>query len=122
YMIRAKSEPGFRRAVQEATTRWAGMTEPIIPVLARADTHPLWRHVLEVANVDNLVNVDLPPETAVQMAARLNLPYVELKDIDRAGGGQFNLHPSGISGGQAAVVDPNAVPGVSHVPIVWTCA
>ncbi len=32
YLVADESESGLRRAVQEACTRWGGMTEPIVSV------------------------------------------------------------------------------------------
>ncbi len=93
YLIKPRSSGGFRRAVQEASTRWGGETEPIIPVRRSGSIDAWWEQVVDLGNVDGLVNVDVDPETAQQSATRLGLPLVELEHIDRAGVTQFTCHP-----------------------------
>jgi hypothetical protein len=64
YLIRAGSQTGFRRAIQEASTRWAGVTEPIIPVRKGGRVDNWWKLVVETANVNATVNVDVPANDA----------------------------------------------------------
>lgn len=40
YLISETSTTGFRRAVQEASCRWGGMTEPVIPVKSNGQCEP----------------------------------------------------------------------------------
>ena len=97
YLVRPGSRNGFRRAIQEASTRWGGMAEPIIPVRKGGKIDGWWRQVTDVANVHTAVNVDLDPTDAATAAARLQLPLVPIADIDRFGQhGAWTCHPSSL--------------------------
>jgi hypothetical protein len=96
YIIRAGSRSGFRRAIQEASTRWGGMCEPVIPVRRGGAVDRWWRQTVETAGVAAAVNIDVPPEDAQNAGAALSLPVVDLADIDRAGPARFTVHPSAL--------------------------
>jgi hypothetical protein len=109
YLIRAGSRKGMRRAIQEASTRWGGMTEPIIPVHRNGTVDSWWRAVVRVAKVEGLVDVDAGPDAANTAGDALGLPVVPLKDIDRWGPTMWTLHPASLpySG------DPTQAPVIS---------
>lgn len=97
YLIRPRSRDGFRRAIQEASTRWGGMAEPIIPVRKGGRVDGWWRQVAEFANVHSAVNVDLNEDDAQTAAASLHLPVVPLAQIDRFGqDAAWTCHPSSL--------------------------
>jgi hypothetical protein len=96
YLIRAGSRRGFRRAVQEASTRWGGMTEPVIPVRRGGSIDPWWQQTVEVADVVGAVNVDLPSDDAQRAGQALGLPVVDLAHVDRAGTTRFTVHPTSL--------------------------
>jgi hypothetical protein len=96
YLVRAGSRSGIRRAVQEASTRWGGMTEPIIPVRRNGSVDGWWRQVVQTANVDGLVDVDVGSDLAVSVAKLLNLPVIPLKHIDRDGPAKWTMHPEAL--------------------------
>lgn len=98
YLIRAGSRDGFRTAVQEACTRWAGITEPIVPVRKGGHVDALWEQLIETADVDGLVNVDAHEEDATAVGIRLGLQVTPLNRIDDSGVTHWTSHP-------AAVVD-----------------
>lgn len=85
YLVREDSRGGFHRAVQEASTRWAGMTEPIVPVAHGGMVENWARNLFDLARVDGAVNVDLPDEEAQVAAAALGLECVPIAEIDRWG-------------------------------------
>ncbi|WP_298211611.1 hypothetical protein, partial [Ferrimicrobium sp.] len=64
YLIGEESVSGFKRAIQEACTRWGGVTEPIIPVGPEVELDDQWRTIAELADVDELVNVDCDDRAA----------------------------------------------------------
>ncbi len=99
YLIKPQSRSGLRRAVQEASTRWGGATEPIIPVRAGGIVNAWWRQVVELSAVDGLVNVDVDDDHAKKAAQDLGLPLTRLKHIDKSGVTQFTSHPSHLSHG-----------------------
>ena len=96
YLIRAGSHTGFSRAIQEASTRWAGVTEPIIPVRKGGRVDNWWKLVVETANVNAVVNVDVPANDAQQAAEKLRLPLVGLTNIDHGGAARWTVHPSAL--------------------------
>jgi hypothetical protein len=106
YLVRDDSESGVRRAVQEACTRWGGMSEPIIPVKPGGEIDPWWLQVVTVAAVDEAVNVDVEAEGVAAAREALGLEVVPLASIDRAGTGMFTMHPGGV--GSAITDDINA--------------
>jgi len=97
YLIRAGSVSGLRRAVQEASTRWGGMTEPIIPVRRGGRIDGWWEQVLGFARVEGLVNVDAGDDAAAA-AERLALSLTPLAHIDRAGPTKWTCHPANLPG------------------------
>lgn len=94
YLIGDGSESGLRRAVQEACTRWGGMTEPIVPVKPGGGFEPWFGQLVSLARVDAAVNVDAPSVDATVAAAGLGMDLVSLANIDRVGLSAFTVHPS----------------------------
>jgi hypothetical protein len=96
YLIRAGSHSGFRRAIQEASTRWGGVTEPIIPVRKGGGVDDWGKQAVGTANVNAAVNVDVPASDAQRAAEELDLPLVELARIDHHGPASWTVHPSAL--------------------------
>lgn len=122
YLIRTNSETGFRRAVQEASSRWGGFSEPIVPVRANGRVDAFWSQVVELANVDEAVNVDVDPEVAKTVALRLGLPLQPISLIDRNGRGRFTCYPGVTS---SEMTTPNLAMNVTSSAIpqfAWTYA
>lgn len=94
YLIRDGDREAAVRAVQEASTRWAGFSEPIIPVCSSGSVAAWFRQVVDVSAVDGLVNVNLERDMADQVAGSLGLPWVELEDIGEKGITRFSTHPA----------------------------
>ena len=105
YLVPAGDRPSAVVAVQEASTRWAGATEPIVPVRASGRIDGWWAQVVDLSDVEGLVNVNLPSTLANSVAARLKLPVVDIAGIDQEGQTQFSPHPICLSasapGGEA---------------------
>ena len=110
YLTRPDDTCGVVEAIREASTRWAGFSEPIIPVPASGAVDGWWLQTLETAEVDGLVNVNIDPDVAATFAKTLSLPVVDLADIDKSGRTQFSTHPANLYqtrpefSGQAAVL------------------
>lgn len=102
YLIGAGSSTGLRRAVQEASTRWAGVTEPIIPVRKSESVDAWWLQLLEISAVDGLVNVDADPNAAKTLAKEVALPLTGLDRIDSEGITRLTAHPAAIYQGAAS--------------------
>lgn len=94
YLVRDGSCAGFRRAVREASTRWGGATELILPVFEDGHIEDWVRKVVSDSAVDGLVNVDLPEAEAETVAAELGLPCVPIERIDKEGPVRLTCHPS----------------------------
>ncbi len=97
YLIAAGSRTGYRRAVQEASTRWAGMTELIVPVTSRGDIAPAWTQMIETGQIDCMVNVDVSDAAAHRAGALLRLQVVPLRMIDRSGPSRWSIHPVNVA-------------------------
>lgn len=123
YLIRSGSVEGFRRAVQEASTRWGGVSEPIIPVTSDSGLDKFWIQTIECANVDEFVNVDVDVDVAKNAISGFDLPLVPIRHIDRLGPGQFTCHPSQISHEETKTyLSFNAFSGSRTVSTMWTYA
>ncbi|WP_457256523.1 hypothetical protein [Pedococcus sp. P5_B7] len=85
YLVATGSASGFEKAVRTASSRWAGVTEPIVPISRTGRLAPWYSQVIELAAVQCLVNIDLPDDVAQRAAARTGLPCIQLRDIDRFG-------------------------------------
>ena len=81
YLVRAGDRGGVVEAIQVASTRWGGVTEPIIPVKASGRIDDLWSRVLEYSPVDGLINVNLAADVAEEVQRRLGLPLVDLNNV-----------------------------------------
>jgi hypothetical protein len=84
YLIVEGSETGFRRAVQEASSRWGGMSEPIVPVKPGGGVDDWWRQVVGLTAADAVVNVDVLDADAAAASGQLGLELVPLAQIDAA--------------------------------------
>jgi hypothetical protein len=94
YLITQDSESGFRRAIQEASTRWGGASEPIVPVDETGVLEEGLGGIIDLLDLHELVNVDAEPAIAEKVASALGLPLVSIERIDDEGIGQFTCHPS----------------------------
>ncbi|GGT26060.1 hypothetical protein GCM10014713_18900 [Streptomyces purpureus] len=97
YLIAEGSRDGLRRAVQEATSRWGGQTEPIVPVPEDGTIAPDHRRVIEVAHVDGLVNVDAPADHAQSLAESFDMQLTPIDHIDRWGATRCTSHPADLA-------------------------
>ncbi|MFH7340575.1 hypothetical protein [Streptomyces sp. KHY 26] len=92
YLIAGGSAAGFRTAVTQASSRWGGMTEPIVEAQA-SGLSQLHEQTVRVAKVEALVNIDADPQAAKEIAEGLGLPIVALADM-RKGGVVFTCSPA----------------------------
>ncbi|MGC5411689.1 hypothetical protein ACPXCX_49730, partial [Streptomyces sp. DT225] len=67
YLIASGSAAGFRTAVTQASSRWGGMTEPIVEALD-SSLSPLHEQTVRFAKVEALVNIDANPLAAEEIA------------------------------------------------------
>ena len=91
YLIRTGSKTDFRRAVVEASTRWAGVTEAIIPVSQTGKVQSGWRQVAQTLQLNAAINIDLPIDSGRVAAESLGLPFGLIAGIDH--GGTSSCHP-----------------------------
>ena len=110
YLIADGSETGLRRAAQEASTRWGGMTEPIVPVKSGGEFEPWAGQVAALSRADAAVNVDVPSADASAAAAKLDLELVSLANIDIVGLAAFTVHPSAIGPAHQQGYVPYTIP------------
>jgi len=97
--------------VAEATTRWGGATEPIIPVRKHGKVDAFWQQVCELSRVDGLVNVNLPEPEAINAATILGLACVSIQHVDLNGPGRFTCNPEAVANPTpttpATIADPS---------------
>lgn len=77
----------FRKALQAASGRWAGMTEPIVPVQAGGAIDDGWVEVVETLAPVAAINVGCPEGEAQLAAAHLGLPAGTLATLDHGSTG-----------------------------------
>ena len=94
YLTKANDMSGVVEAIREASTRWAGFAEPIIPVTESGTIDNWWYKTLEFADVSGFVNVNIDPDVAERVAKPFGLGVVHLADIDTSGRTQFSIHPA----------------------------
>lgn len=82
YLIAEGSRSGFRRAVQEATSRWGGATEPIVEVRPDGSVQSGYRSVVEKVKPDGVVNVDAPEQLAKTVAESFDLAITPTATTD----------------------------------------
>ena len=104
YLVGHSSSSGFLRAVQEASTRWGGVTEPILPVDNDGLLAPWWIQAAKLCDVQAVVNVDVSPESASKIGAKLGLPVVDIAHIDEREPTNMTGHPTHF----ASVVHPDS--------------
>lgn len=109
YLIRTGSLTGFRRAVQEASTRWGGMTEPILAVPDDGEISDELRETVAASKVEAAVNVDVDDVLAQRVADALGLPYLRIAQIDQVGDARFTCHPLHVN----PPVQPSTLPVVA---------
>ncbi len=109
YLTRPDDVCGVVEAIREASTRWAGYSEPIIPVPAADAVDDWWLQTLETAQLDGLVNVNVDADVADRVAKGIGLPVVDLVDIDRLGRTRFTTHPGNLQQTQPRFVGQSAV-------------
>ncbi|MFC8431148.1 hypothetical protein [Streptomyces sp. NPDC057253] len=116
YLIAEGSQDGFRRAVQEATSRWGGQTEPIIPVREDGTIASNHRRIVEIAHVDGLVNVDVSASHAKSLAASFTMHLTPIEHIDVGGVTRCTTHPAdlglpaAVDGSNGYVIAPEGAP------------
>lgn len=105
YLIRPGSSKGFDRAVAEASSRWAGVTEPILTV-PKKGTVPEWSHqIIDIAGIQALVNVDADSDAAAKLAQQHTVPLVHISSIDEHRQiSSFTVHPSYVSNDAGSLV------------------
>lgn len=74
----------MRLAIREASSRWGGLIEPILPLTESADLESWWDQVLELSNVDGLVVLDADRDSAHRLAERTGRQLIDLEHIAAA--------------------------------------
>lgn len=84
YLIAGGSAAGFPTAVTQASSRWGGMTEPIVEAHA-SGLSQLHEQTVRIAKVEALVNIDADLLAAEEIAEGLGLPVVPFADMWKYG-------------------------------------
>lgn len=110
YLVAEGSRAGFVTAVQLATGRWGGMTEPIVPVTADGTVSSEHAQMVAAAGLEAAINVDVATEAAERASELLELALVPL---DQAGS-MATCSPSAVRA-NPAIQMPGAF-GVVNLP------
>ncbi len=97
YLVRAGDRRGFVAAIQTASTRWGGVTEPIIPVRASGRIDDMWVQVVKCSGVHGLINVSVAPSAAATAQRRLGLRLIDVRDLDLDALLGRTLYPTAVS-------------------------
>jgi hypothetical protein len=106
YLIADGSEMGLRRVIREASARWGGMTEPIVPVKTGGEIDGWWHQVVTLAGADTAVNVDVAEADARAAAGALGLELIPLGQVGTAGTSMYTVHAAWT--GPVSLPDPSA--------------
>lgn len=93
YLVRAGDRGAFVRAIQAASSRWGGVTEPIVPVRKSGNIDGRWIHTVELSGVDGLLNVNVPDELAAAAQQQVDLPVFDLEKPSRGDRIRYTVHP-----------------------------
>lgn len=86
FLFPAGSRSSFKVAVREASSRWAGVTEPILPVRRGGKVDPAWVQIAGYARPHRAVNVGCDAHDAQLASSSLGLGQViDFHEIDRLG-------------------------------------
>lgn len=114
YLISEGSTIGLRQAVHAASSRWGGAAEPIIPIAEDGSIRPLYKQIVELAGVEEAINVDLPETTASRAVAELGLSSIPISWMHHGGESAFTSPPSAVAsaadGGLAPVMGAPSCP------------
>ena len=94
YLTKRNDAGGVLEAIRVASTRWAGVSELIIPVPESGSLSDWWRDVVGFADLDGLVNVNVERDVAERVGQTLDLAVVGVADVGRSGRTQFSTHPA----------------------------
>jgi hypothetical protein len=84
YVIRQGDRAAFESAVREASSRWAGVTEPIIPMRKNGKIDPGWLELLDISRIETLVNVGCDESVTESLAKNRDLNHVPYSQIEFA--------------------------------------
>jgi len=87
YLVPEGDSDAFQRAVAIASSRWAGVTEPILSVLSDGTMTPADIQIAEMLDLVALVNVGCPADVASNGVPHLGLPVIDRERLD----GSINL-------------------------------
>ncbi len=98
YLVRANSPEDFRRAVAEATSRWAGQSEPILAVSPTGRVRSGDQQIAATLQLDAAVNIGIEDQAvANRAAASLGLPLVPIDRVDHVGSASRTIHALAIT-------------------------
>ena len=106
YLISEGSTAGLRQAVHAASSRWGGAAEPVVAVAEDGSIRALFKQIVELAGVEEAINVDLPEAAASRAAAELGLGVIPISWMGHGGESAFTSPPSAV----ASAVDGGLTP------------
>jgi hypothetical protein len=84
YLVRNRNAADLRAAISEASTRWGGMQEPILPVSPTGRLRPWFRQLHDLLRPDILVEIaPLTDHARSRVTAELGKPPISLAALRR---------------------------------------
>lgn len=84
YLVPEGDDDAFQRAVALASSRWAGVTEPILSVLSDGTMTPADIQIAEMLDLVALVNVGCPADVTSNGVPHLGLPVMDQERLDES--------------------------------------
>lgn len=84
YLVPEGDDVAFQRAVALASSRWAGVTEPILSVLSDGTMTPADIQIAEMLDLVALVNVGCPADVTSNGVPHLGLPVMDQERLDES--------------------------------------
>jgi len=82
YLVPEGDGDAFQQAVAIASSRWAGVTEPILSVLSDGSMTPADIQIAEMLDLVALVNVGCPVDVTSNGVPHLGLPVIDRERLD----------------------------------------
>jgi hypothetical protein len=93
YAVAEGSRDDFRAAVLEASSRWGGIAEPILPIGSDGRVLPEWLPLLDLAPVDFVCAISRPKEEWGPLREQVGRDVVTLEQIQP---GFASLHATAV--------------------------
>ncbi len=104
YLIQEGSTAGFRQAVQAASSRWGGVSELIVEVNPQLGVSDQNHVLVNLAQLEAAVSVDVPQDIAASAARAMGLPWVDFPQLETSQASRYSYPLPAFAGGDTFLV------------------